>query len=61
MPRDTISATTPAGSTVVCWPEPSPLHDWWTEIMDGVTPIRARGTGEHAYPRPAPFPCRRPA
>ncbi|WP_410872773.1 hypothetical protein [Nocardia sp. A7] len=22
----------------VRWPEPSPLHDWWTAIMEGADP-----------------------
>ncbi|MGW0180574.1 hypothetical protein [Nocardia sp. NPDC003345] len=47
MPRNTVSATTPADGSVVCWPEPSPLHDWWTEIMDGVTPTRALDPANH--------------
>ncbi|WP_459549409.1 hypothetical protein [Nocardia sp. X0981] len=23
------------------WPDPSPLHDWWTEVMDGALLPRA--------------------
>ncbi|MEV0062453.1 hypothetical protein [Nocardia sp. NPDC050718] len=67
MPRNVTPTPTPGDSGVVCWPEPSPLDDWWTEIMDGVTPTRAHtacsGTtcsGEHGHPRPTP-PSRRGA
>ncbi|MFC4376110.1 hypothetical protein ACFO5K_18600 [Nocardia halotolerans] len=29
--------------TTVRWPDPSPLQDWWTEVMDGVPqyPVRS--------------------
>ncbi|MCX4092950.1 hypothetical protein [Nocardia sp. alder85J] len=28
--------TTPrADELVVNWPDPSPLHDWWAEVMTG--------------------------
>jgi hypothetical protein len=60
VPRNAIPTTTPVDTGVVYWPEPSPLDGWWTEIMDGVTPIRARSTvtGEHTHPRPTPPPYR---
>lgn len=33
----------PENSPVVYWPEPGPLHHWWTEIMSGgLTPSAAR-------------------
>ncbi|MGS2810513.1 hypothetical protein [Nocardia sp. MW-W600-9] len=36
--KDTSAAVEPS---VICWPEPSPLDTWWTEIMDGVPPPTA--------------------
>ena len=36
-------ATDPGGAPVVHWLDPSPLEDWWTEVMDGA-------------PAPAPRP-----
>ncbi|MFC8381247.1 hypothetical protein [Nocardia sp. NPDC057272] len=29
----------PTDPTAIRWPEPSPLEPWWTEIMDGVSPL----------------------
>ncbi|NKY59046.1 hypothetical protein [Nocardia flavorosea] len=41
--------TAPGGGTAVDdfaadvhWPDPSPLHQWWTEVMDGVNVPRPR-------------------
>lgn len=44
MPRTFTPITETTGPAAVHWPEPSPLDDWWTEIMDGVTPHRKRDT-----------------
>lgn len=44
MPYSTAPTAGPADTGIVCWPEPSPLDGWWTEVMDGVTPARARDT-----------------
>jgi hypothetical protein len=32
-------------TTTIRWPEPSPLEPWWTEIMDGVSPLRVQRPG----------------
>ncbi|MFB7874067.1 hypothetical protein ACFC06_02360 [Nocardia sp. NPDC056064] len=32
-PADPAAIGDPA---VICWPDPSPLDTWWTEVMDGV-------------------------
>ncbi|WP_167659960.1 hypothetical protein [Nocardia mangyaensis] len=44
MPTDYATDRTipvePAEPAVIAWPEPSPLDAWWTEVMDGVTPLR---------------------
>lgn len=36
---DRQEPATQTETTVVRWPEPSPLDTWWTEIMDGVSPL----------------------
>lgn len=57
---DRQQPTTPTETTVVRWPEPSPLDTWWTEIMEGVSPPspahvehRARSERRHVAARPA--------
>lgn len=32
---DPARANSDTGEVVVHWPEPSPLHAWWTEVMFG--------------------------
>lgn len=32
--------TPAADAPVVHWPDPSPLQNWWTEVMDGVPQYR---------------------
>ncbi|MFC4376091.1 hypothetical protein ACFO5K_18505 [Nocardia halotolerans] len=41
---ETPDPVTEPDAPFVHWPEPSPLHSWWTEIMEGVAPHRT-GTG----------------
>ncbi|WP_169823276.1 hypothetical protein [Aldersonia kunmingensis] len=54
MPQYATPTAEPADAGVVYWPQPSPLDDWWTEIMDGATPARARDTvpGQHLHNSP---------
>ncbi|NUS93752.1 MAG: hypothetical protein HOQ36_15325 [Nocardia sp.] len=60
MPQSASPTVEPAGTGTVCWPEPSPLDGWWTEIMDGVTPARARDIVPGRYLHDSPTsPSRR--
>lgn len=60
MPQPASTTTEPADTGIVCWPEPSPLDGWWTEIMDGVTPARTRDTIPHLHLHASPAsPSRR--
>ncbi|MFD6395853.1 hypothetical protein [Nocardia sp. NPDC060249] len=63
MPQYTTPSAEPADTGVVCWPEPSPLDGWWTEIMDGAPPTRTRDTvpGEHLHDSPISSSRRSPA
>lgn len=54
MPQYFTLTADPADTAVVCWPEPSPLDNWWTEIMDGVTPHRNHGTAPSEDPHNTP-------
>ncbi|MFQ6225723.1 hypothetical protein ACLML9_00160, partial [Nocardia sp. NPDC002869] len=42
VPNPAASGTGDGPAADVHWPDPSPLHHWWTEVMDGAPPPRPR-------------------
>ena len=47
-----------SGPPKVIWPHPSPLHDWWTQVMAAAA-ARVHGTGSTS-PEPTVEPATPP-
>ena len=50
MPIDRTDPIANCESPVAFWPDPSPLDQWWTEIMDGVPPRVPAGDNIAVHP-----------